>query len=273
MAESSRTDSGAAAGPLGVDRIRPKRWLALYVAYLACLVALTALLPARFRIPGIGVIYLSLATTFIPLNTSIGVMFMASGEAMPGMVESVTRWFGATESLPVLLERLFGATREPYPLYLTALLASLATVTANLADYHALAWLMRLGRVRRLARTRFYERIAAWFNQAPFLIVLMINAFAIPFAADRLLAVPRGYSRPRYALAVFLGRYPRYYLTALAADLLKLNWWQIILVCGGIALAGIVIGRVRRAFSKKPPAPSTVDASEEAAVCSSEPGR
>jgi membrane protein YqaA with SNARE-associated domain len=265
MAESPRTDSGVSdipgvsphEQPLGVDRLSPKRWLALYVLYLACIAALTALLPPHFRTLGIGTIYLSLATTFIPLNVSMGVMFMASDTAMPGLVEWVLERFGVTESLPVLLEHVFGATREPHPVWLVALLASLATVAASLADYHALAWLMRLGRVRRLVRTRFYEKIAEWFNQAPFLIVLLINALAIPFAADRVLAVPGAYSRPRYALAVFLGRFPRYYLTALAVGVLKLNWWQIIAVCAGLALIGFLAGKAKRMFSRKPAVAST----------------
>jgi membrane protein YqaA with SNARE-associated domain len=233
----------------GADRIAPKRWLALYAVVVVFLVGLTILIPARYRVLSIGCTYLTLATTFIPLNVTAGVLFMASGKAMPDMLN----WLVGS---PGLRDRIFGTSPENYPVLMVALAATLATVVANLADYHAIAWLMRVGKVRRLAQTKFYGKIAAWFNQAPFIIIFLINALAVPFGADRLLAAPRGYSRPKFAAAVFLGRLPRYYIVALVGQEFKLTWWQIIVICAAIALLAVGIGKIRRlVFRKNPVAP------------------
>jgi membrane protein YqaA with SNARE-associated domain len=240
LSNRNTTAHSPAEGIYGADRIAPKRWLAAYALYIIAMVVVTVLVPARFRVLTIGVTYLSLATTLIPLNVTAGVLFMASGQAMPGLV----KWLLGSQELR---DRIFGSAPAnlPDPL-VVALLATLATVVANLADYHAIAWLMRWGKARKLARTKFYERIETWFGQAPFLIILLINALAVPFGADRLLAAPRGYSRAKFALAVFLGRLPRYYVVALVGRVLDFSWWQIILVCVFIALLVLGISKVKR---------------------------
>jgi membrane protein YqaA with SNARE-associated domain len=251
----------------GADRIAPKRWLAVYAIYILALVVLTIFIPARYRVLTIGLTYLSLATTLIPLNVTAGVLFMASGASMPNMLNWL---FGSPEASA----RVFGTTPPDYSPILVALLASMATVMANLADYHAIAWFMRVGKVRRLARTKFYERIAAWFSKAPFFIVLMINLLAVPFGVDRLLAAPRGYHRGKFALAVFLGRFPRYIVVALVGRELKLDWWQIILICVGIGVALFLAHRAKGLiFRKKPSAAPAEPKGERAAVCTPKTGR
>jgi membrane protein YqaA with SNARE-associated domain len=254
----------AAERGFGADRIAPKRWLAVYAIYILALVVLTVLIPARYRVLTIGLTYLSLATTLVPLNVTAGVLFMASGESMPNMMN----WFFGS---PEASARVFGTAPPDYNFIVVALFASMATVMANLADYHAIAWFMRVGKVRRLARTRFYERIAAWFSKAPFFIVLMINLLAVPFGVDRLLAAPRGYHRGKFSLAVFLGRFPRYLVVALVGRELKLDWWQIILICVGIALAVLAVSKGKSMIMKKKPLVAAEG--EPAAVCTPKTGR
>jgi len=274
MVTSSRTDLPAndtattfpAERGFGADRIAPKRWLAVYALYILALVVLSIFVPARYRVLTIGLTYLSLATTLLPLNVTAGVLFMASGESMPNMMN----WFFGS---PALRDRVFGETL-PYNFAVVALLAAMATVMANLADYHAIAWFMRVGKVRRLARTKFYERIAAWFSKAPFFIVLMINLLAVPFGVDRLLAAPRGYHRGKFALAVFLGRFPRYLVVALVGRELKLDWWQIILICVGIGVALFLAHRAKGLiFRRKPSVAPKAAEDAGAAVCTPKTGR
>jgi len=253
-----------AEGLYGADRIAPKRWLAAYAVCVIAMVVLTIFVPARFRVLTIGMIYLSLATTVIPLNVTAGVLFMAAGKAMPGLVN----WALGS---PELKNRVLGSSPENYPVILVALLATLATVMANLADYHVIAWLMRWGKARKLARTKFYETIETWFGQAPFLIVLLINAFAVPFGADRLLAAPRGYNRGKFALAVFLGRFPRYYVVALVGRIMDFTWWQIIVVCVFIALFVFAISKAKRLIIKTKPLAATKASESKAAVCANIP--
>lgn len=255
MLTQDATKPAPAGQTLGADRIEPKRWLAVYVVIVALMAGLTILLPTQFRMLGAGCTYLLLATTLIPLNVTLAVLFMAS-----------------RSSVPSVLTNVLGPLPAGYPVVIVALAAAVATTIANLADYHVIVWLTRIGKVRKVARTKFYERVSAWFTGAPFFLTFLINALPVPVGVDRLLAAPSGYNRPKFAAATFLGRFPRYWLTAAISENFQFTWWQIILICAGIALLGFLAGKIKRAvFGKKSTAAPTIES--KAAVCANDPGR
>lgn len=134
-----------------------------------------------------------------------------------------------------------------------AALATVATIVANLNEYHLLSYVLRFGLGRRVRRTQVYNWAMRWFDRAPFQLLALIAFVPIPVDAVRWLAILRGYPRTRFALAYVIGRGPRYVLFAWLAVVLEFHGWQIVgvqLALVGAALVGRVlwwmVGRVRR---------------------------
>ena len=146
-----------------------------------------------------------------------------------------------------------------------ACVGATATMMANLNEYHILGYFLRDRLGQRLRRSRPYRWAIRWFNLAPFQTLLMISFVPIPVDFVRWLAILRNYSRPRYALAYWLGRVPRYALLAGLAVVLRLGWVEIVLlqaaiiVVLGARLAWSARRRPRRARQKMaPPASENV---------------
>jgi membrane protein YqaA with SNARE-associated domain len=163
--------------------------------------------------------YMSLACTFLPLPTTPVVMLAAS-PAGPGL--------------------------DPL---LVALAATAGTCAANLHDYYLVTFLYRYRPVRRVRRTRFYEKAAGWFERAPFAVLTAASFLPIPVDVVRLLAISQGYPRGRFTLASAVGRLPRYFLLAYFAQRFSLGWQWILAVLGVTAVFGLWRGvpRIARA--------------------------
>ena len=176
-------------------------------------------------------IYLSLACTFIPLNTNVVV---------------------AAVAVPLLPPHHSLADS----LFMTALLVGLvggvASTIANLNDYHVYCLLLRNRRVAAVRQTRLYRGAAAWFARSPFLLVALFSFIPIPVDVVRMLAVTYGYRRVPFAAANFIGRFARY--AALAgltyASGEKYGW---LVVVGVLAVAVVLAGVKWFRRPKNPP--------------------
>lgn len=161
-------------------------------------------------------IYLSLACTFIPLNTNVVVTAVALRQAH-------------------LADSLFMTT------VLVGLVGGVASTIANLNDYHVYCLLLRNRRVASVRQTRLYRGAAAWFAKSPFLLVTFFSFIPIPVDVVRMLAVTYGYPRVPFAGANFVGRFARY--AALAgltyASGEKYGW---LVVVGVLAVAVVLAG-------------------------------
>ncbi|NOZ20800.1 MAG: VTT domain-containing protein [Planctomycetes bacterium] len=149
--------------------------------------------------------YMSLACTFCPLPTAW-----------------IFLWMG----------------RDFHP-FLVATLGALGTCVANLNDYYLLSFLLRYRLVDRVRATRTYHVAVRWFDKAPFLILSAATFLPISVDVVRLLAISRRYSRKRFALATFVGRWPRYIILALIGRELQLSWMGILMVFVALALIGL----------------------------------
>lgn len=156
--------------------------------------------------------YMSLACTFCPWPTAWLVMLASA--------PSVTGGYG----LPPLL---------------VATVATVGTCIANLHDYYVVTFLYRYQPVRRIRRTRLYERAARWFDRAPFVTLTAASFLPIPIDVVRLLAISQGYSRWRFTLASAVGRWPRYFALAFFAEQLNLGWQLILAVLGITVVIGL----------------------------------
>ena len=113
---------------------------------------------------------------------------------------------------------------------------SIATVMANLNEYHLLSH--RAGAELRAwaRRSAAYRWAIRWFDVAPFHALMLVAFVPLPVDVVRWLAILRRYPRWRFATAYFVGRAARYLLLAGAAVLCQLTWWQILLIQAGILL-------------------------------------
>jgi membrane protein YqaA with SNARE-associated domain len=239
--------------PAGGDDIRVRPWFAVFAVYLVTVVVLLfVLLPelgqfdhsswsavqtSVLEMSGaikltVFVLYLSLASTFLPLNTG----WIASAVAIrPG----VTGEFFST----VLVVSLLGA---------------MASTMANLTDYHLFTLALRSKRIAKIRHARFYAAAERWFARSPWTILLVINALPIPLDPSRVLAASHQYSRRRFATANFLGRFIRYSVIAAATFLLGQAGWVVTVGLLGVAMV-VVLARLFKRKSKpgEPPCESS----------------
>ncbi len=129
------------------------------------------------------------------------------------------------------------AARTADPLAV-ALAATLGTTIANLHDYHIVNALCRIGRIRKVRRSRFHDDAVRWFARAPFWTLTAASLLPLPIDFVRLLAISSGYPRRRYALATVAGRLPRDLLVAYLSWQLHLSNRAIALVLALTVLFG-----------------------------------
>ena len=193
--------------------ISAKKWIAVFAVFLVVAGSLYLLSRevdslARFEVLLILLLYTSVACTFLPLPTA---------------------WI------------ILWASRETGPLSV-ALIAAVGTCIANLHDYYILNYLFGLDRIRKIKKTRLYVSAVKWFERAPFLTLAAASFVPIPIDIVRILAVSTGYSRLKYTLATFAGRFPRYMLLAYLGYELKLSNRAIFIVFVATVLIGAIKG-------------------------------
>lgn len=233
----SLTEAAVAALGARIEAVTPevrhlrgtRAWFVGFVAWMAGLTALAVFLLARYEAGGpewllrgwilvLLCFYLSLCNSLVPLPTA---------------------WI-------VLLAATPGYALVPQPIVnvvVVAGLATLATVAANLNEYHVLAYLLRSRWGRRVRQTRLVLWAVRWFDRAPFQILTLVAFLPLPIDAVRWLAILRGYSRWRFAAAYFAGRGPRYLLFAGCSMLLELAPRQILVIQVAI-VALALLGRL-----------------------------
>lgn len=204
---------------------RTRAWFVFFLVWMTGLaLGATALLAAydagdglalRAWIVALMCFYLSLCNSLLPLPTAWIVLLAAKPEY--ALIEQ--------PALRVLA---------------VAGIATLGTVIANLNEYHVLAYFFRRKLGARIRRTQLYGWAARWFERSPFGILTLVAFVPIPVDAVRWLAILRGYSRWRYALAYFVGRGPRYVLFAAGTVLLQLGEWDILWI--QLGLVGVAVG-------------------------------
>lgn len=200
------------------DRLNLRAWFALFCLYLTAVALISLWGFDRFSETGsaqgrmvwwlgLYVFYLSLACTFVPLPTSWFVLFLASPLGPLGLA------LGPIER--VLLVAAAGA---------------FATAVAHVNEYHLICYLLRLGRAHRITETRIYKWAERIFTLSPFLLQVSFNMVPIPADPARWLAIIHGYPLTKFFLAHWLGRFIRYGLMALVAEVLELSVVQIVVI-------------------------------------------
>jgi membrane protein YqaA with SNARE-associated domain len=99
---------------------------------------------------------------------------------------------------------------------IVALVGALGNCLAAFVEYYVLAWLFsRAALQRQVKANRTFQRFAHYFQRSAFFSLVFTGFTPIPFEPFRLAAILIRYNMSKYLLAVFIGRFPRYYLVAL----------------------------------------------------------
>ena len=212
------------------DQGRPRHiphmrlWFYGYVAALAAavFVFLSGVVAPPYHWLILYVVYLSLASNALPLPTWWIVLFIG---------------------------------RDFNPV-LAALLGALGTMVSTLNEYHFFYFWFRYDRVDALRRRRISQRLLGWVERRPFLTIAAAAFLPIPWDFIRMMAIASGYSRPKFALASFVGRFARYLPLTLTAHGLQVSNLWIIIVQAAIVVAALVfviVDRRRGARGRKEP--------------------
>lgn len=221
------------------DDVSVRRWFALYALLFAGLAIPLVVLVERegwtwadwrtdpagtFGQMGAAVkllgfaLYVSLASTFLPLPTGWIVAYLAiQGVGIASDVWTTTLIVGCV-----------GAT---------------GSTVANLNDYHLFTWMLRHHRIAAVRQTRTYHAAARWFARSPFFLLVVFNFIPIPVDVIRLLATSYRYPRVPFAAANFIGRFVRYGAIAFATFWWNLGWIAPVALLGlAVVLGGGRLG-------------------------------
>jgi ribonucleoside-triphosphate reductase len=149
----------------------------------------------------------------------------------------------AVFTTPLLLQ--YGKLHEPWQVAVFGGLASAAgsacqILLLRLALDAKIPWIQRFAPSREKL-----EAALASYPSASFLALALARATPLPDAPLKLVAAVVRYPAGLYALAVFLGSLPYYFVLALVGRAVKIPTWIVVAAVVAIA-AGVVIDRLRR---------------------------
>jgi uncharacterized membrane protein YdjX (TVP38/TMEM64 family) len=140
------------------------------------------------------------------------------------------------------------------PAWALAVAGTVGTFAAAYADGFLVRWALDRPGGERLRADPTWQRLADWLTRWP-MPTLALVAFAgiPPIQVVRVLVLSTRYSRHRYALAVALGRFPRFFLLAVFGQLLSPPpWLMTALTLAFLAWAAFLV--IRGARRTKPSA-------------------
>jgi membrane protein YqaA with SNARE-associated domain len=214
------------------DGLNLRAWFAFYVLYLAgicCMAhwgfaayAAGAAWGKTVWLLAVYIFYFSVVCTYIPLPTLWLILLLASPAGGLTALDQFWRVIAVTAC------------------------GSLATGISNTNEYYFISYLLRLGRIHRIRETKVYQWAREQFHYRPFLILVLFNI--LPMAVDpaRWMAIISRYSRPRFFLAQWLGRFIRYIVFALCGAWFQVTLLQSLLVTVVVTLCSAVIMLVQR---------------------------
>jgi MoaA/NifB/PqqE/SkfB family radical SAM enzyme/membrane protein YqaA with SNARE-associated domain len=106
--------------------------------------------------------------------------------------------------------------------------AAAGTLVAAFLDYRFFSKVLNLQYSTKYKSTNLYRRSYYWFYKMPFISLVVAGFTPIPFYPFKFMAYASKYPLRKYLLAVAVGRFPKYYLLALAGQAFQVPGWMII---------------------------------------------
>ena len=116
--------------------------------------------------------------------------------------------------------------------WIIALLGASGNCVAAFFEYYFITWLFtRTELQQKIETNKYFQRLAYIFNRAAFACILFTSFSPIPFDPFHFAAILTRYFLPKFLLAIFIGKYLRYYLLALLGDSYQIpNQYLIIML-------------------------------------------
>jgi membrane protein YqaA with SNARE-associated domain len=179
--------------------------------------------------PGTKVVPSKIRTLIFVLEVALIIVLLAVWFSSESIRESKNLWIFFFYSFPA--EFLIAIVpHEPVLLYFSKFYSPLAvtlvgiagTVLAEMINYSVFKYVGDLKPFNRVRHTKWVSKTIELFNKAPFVALLVAGFTPVPFYPFRFLVVMARYPLPKYVLAIFLSRTPRFYLLALLGHIFKI---------------------------------------------------
>ena len=108
-----------------------------------------------------------------------------------------------------------------------AIVATLGTLASGYLDYKFFVPILNLSYSTKYKASNAYQKAHYWFYKAPFLSLVVAGFTPIPFFPFKFMVCASKYSFWRWMAALAVGRFPRYYLLALAGYTMQIPNWMI----------------------------------------------
>ena len=131
--------------------------------------------------------------------------------------------------------------------------ATLGTILAAYIDYNFFTPVLNLSYSVKFKSHPIYRKAHKWFYKIPFTLLVIAGFSPIPFYPFKFMVYSSKYPCWKYTTAVAIGRFPRYYLLALAGYAFQIPNWMIFgsfLVMLGIVYYKKIIGLSTQLFVK-----------------------
>ena len=139
---------------------------------------------------------------------------------------------------------------------IVALAGAVGNMIAAFVEYHVLLWIFSKTKLKQQVEgNRVFQRFSHYFRRMAFVCLVFTGFTPIPFEPFRFAAILARYNLSLYLLAVFLGRFPRYYLIALIGEQFQIPTRYLIIlliILLVIPVIGILIKHHSSADSEKP---------------------
>jgi len=137
-----------------------------------------------------------------------------------------------------------------YSSLIVASISIIGTVLTETLNYSVFNYVMDIGPIRKVRENKVAKKVIRLFEKAPFAALLIAAFTPIPFYPFRFLVVLAHYPLAKYLLAIFLARFPRFVIIALAGKVIRVpDWMLAVLMAVLIIVANFPI--LKRLLGKK----------------------
>ncbi len=149
---------------------------------------------------------------------------------------------------------------KSYSATLCTVASTVGCLVAGMWDYWLFVPLMHHPRIRsKYADMSLYQKSVRLFRKSPFWALVLAGFTPFPFYPVKFLSITDHYPLKKYLLSLFVGRTPRYWLTAYLGYVLQLPNWSLV----ALALLFLVFTIVQsRREAKKKRAANTATAND-----------
>lgn len=129
--------------------------------------------------------------------------------------------------------------------WIIAFLGAIGNCIAAFFEYYFLTWLFSKTELRqKIEASKLFQRFIAIFNRAALLSILVTSFSPVPLDPFYLAAILIRYSLVKYLVAIFIGKYLRYYLLAQLGDSLKIPDQYLIIMLLALVIVPVFVAFV-----------------------------